>query len=119
VISLLYPLYKISTNVEFYRVIKYVKIWNESGTIAEEDWTGYEFDWHNITFNAPFTLQSRETYHYTIRTGSYPQIIHEQNHTTPGGSLITCSKFIDANGKRYDDQVPAIKFFNHSNFYSS
>ena len=98
---------------------EYVKIWNESGTIAEEDWTGYEFDWHNITFNAPFTLHSGETYHYTIRTGSYPQLIHEQNHTTPGGSLIICSQFIDANGKWYDDQVPAIKFFNHSTFYSS
>ena len=54
-------------------------------------------------------LIKNETYNYTIRTGSYPQIIHEQNITTSDGSLITCEEFIDANGKKYDDWIPAIK----------
>jgi len=85
--------------------------YSESGVIAEGTWTGYGCDWHNITFDVPFTLESGETYYYTLRTGSYPQIIHKQNHTTLDGSLITCSEFIDANGKRYDDWIPAIKFF--------
>jgi len=92
---------------------EYVRIYyNESGeTIAEGDWTGYGCDWHNITFNDPFTLKSDVTYDYTIRTGSYPQIIHKQNHIALDGSSITCSEFIDANGKSYKDWIPAIKFF--------
>jgi parallel beta-helix repeat protein len=72
---------------------------------------GYSGDWHNITFSEPFTLETGKTYNYTIRTGSYPQIIHIQNHTTLDGSLITCEDFIDANGKKYNDWIPAIKLF--------
>ncbi|RJS75024.1 PKD domain-containing protein, partial [Methanophagales archaeon] len=30
---------------------EYIRIYNESGTIAEANWTGYKGDWHNITFN--------------------------------------------------------------------
>jgi len=74
-------------------------------------WDGYSGDWHNITFSEPFTLVAGKTYNYTIRTGSYPQIIHKQNHTTLDGSLITCEEFIDANGKKYDGWIPAIKLF--------
>jgi len=91
---------------------KYVRIQsNESWIIAEENWTGYKGDWHNLSFNPPFTLESGLTYNYTIKTGSYPQIIHAQNRTTLNGSLITCEEFTDANGKRYDDWILAIKFF--------
>ena len=91
---------------------EYVRIWNKSGTtITEGNWTGYGCDWHNISFNKPFILKANETYNYTLRTGSYPQIIHKQNHTTLDDSLITCKEFIDANGKIYDDWIPAIKFF--------
>jgi hypothetical protein len=90
---------------------EYVRIWNKSGTITEGNWTGYGCDWHNISFNKPFILKANESYNYTLRTGSYPQIIHKQNHTTLDGSLITCEEFIDANGKIYGDWIPAIKFF--------
>ena len=91
---------------------EYVRIWNKSGTtITEGNWTGYGCDWHNISFNKPFILKANETYNYTLRTGSYPQIIHKQNHTTLDDSLITCKEFIDANGKIYDDWIPAITFF--------
>jgi hypothetical protein len=42
-------------------------------------WTGYSDDWHNVTFSESFTLESGKTYNYEIRTGSYPQIIHESS----------------------------------------
>ena len=90
---------------------EYIRIYNESGTIAEANWTGYKGDWHNITFNRPVVLLANRTYSYTIRTGSYPQIIHRQNHTTLDGSLITCTKFTDANGRVYYDWIPAIRLY--------
>ena len=90
---------------------KYVRIWNESGTIAEGRWSGYGGDWHNISFDTLFILRANESYRYTIRTDSYPQMIHKQNHKTPDGSLITCSEFIDAVGTRHDDWIPAITLF--------
>jgi len=50
------------------------------------------------------------TYNYTIRTGSYPQIIHEPSFNATGGK-ITCTDFEDANGKTYTDWIPAIKLY--------
>ena len=47
------------------------------------------------------------TYSYTIRTGTYPQIIHAMDFNAIGGT-ITCDKFIDVNGKTYYDGIPAI-----------
>ncbi|MCD6203740.1 MAG: hypothetical protein J7I99_05215 [Methanophagales archaeon] len=44
----------------------------------------------------------------TIRTGSYPQIHHNTSLLTPNG-WINCTKFVDANGKIYDDWIPAIR----------
>ena len=88
---------------------EYVRIWNSSWEGIEARWKGYLGDWHNISFNQSFMLIKNETYNYTVRTGSYPQIIHEQKHITSDGSLITCEEFIDANGKKYDDWIPAIK----------
>jgi len=89
---------------------EYVRIWNESEseTLAEENWKGYKGDWHNITFSEPFILLADGTYNYTIRTGSYPQIHHNRTLTVPDGE-INCSEFIDANGERYDDWIPAIR----------
>ena len=87
---------------------EYVKIWRGSEVIAEKTWSGYLGDWHTITFDESFTLYANETYNYTIRTGSYPQIIHKQSHEATGG-VITCTEFIDVNGKRYIDWIPAIK----------
>jgi len=76
-------------------------------TIAEAYWDGYVEDWHNISFDKSFTLLANETYNYTIRTGSYPQIIHEQSKEVTGGT-ITCIDFEDSNGKTYTDWIPAI-----------
>jgi hypothetical protein len=89
---------------------EYVRIWNESRTIARGNWAGYGYDWHNITFNDSFTLKSGELYNYTIHTGSYPQIIHKTTLPVPEGE-ITCTKFTDVNGKVHYDWIPAIKLF--------
>jgi hypothetical protein len=91
---------------------EYIRIWNITNWNVTATWNGYKGDWLNISFDEPFTLLKDETYNYTIRTGSYPQIIHKQNHTTLEGSLITCGEFIDANGKKYDDWIAAIKLWS-------
>jgi len=91
---------------------EYVKIWNTSDWNVTAEWEGYKGDWHNISFSGAFTLLKNETYNYTIITGSYPQIIHEQNRTALDGSLITCEEFVDANGKKYGgDWIPAIRLY--------
>jgi hypothetical protein len=90
---------------------EYAMIWNESGTIAETYWNGYISDYHNITFNMTFTLFAGCTYNYTIRTGSYPQIIHAREYEAKEGGNIACTVFIDANGKTYDDWIPAIRLW--------
>ena len=76
----------------------------------------------NETFSKSFLLditefaltpavEENETYNYTIQTGSYPQIIHEREFNATGGT-ITCNEFIDANGRKYDNWIPAIKLFS-------
>lgn len=88
---------------------EYVKIWNDTWS-TEASWNGYKEDWHNITFPESFTLKSGETYNYTIETGSYPQIIHAKEYNAKGGE-ITCTEFVDANGKKHDGWIPAIKLY--------
>jgi len=88
---------------------EYVKFENASWNITA-NWKGYKGDWHNITFDEHFTLYAGFKYSYTIYTGSYPRIQHNKTLTVPDGE-ITCTEFIDANGKRYDDWIPAIKLF--------
>jgi hypothetical protein len=80
--------------------IEYARIWNASWDGAEAQWMGYVEDWQNLSFDHNFTLVAGETYNYTIRTGSYPQIIHEPSYNATGGT-ITCTEFVDANGKRH------------------
>jgi parallel beta-helix repeat protein len=87
---------------------EYVKIWKGSEVIAEKTWNGYIGDWHNLSFNNSFTLYANETYNYTIRTGSYPQIIHQSPYNATGG-VITCEEFVDVNGKRHEGGIPAIR----------
>ena len=89
---------------------EYVKIWNATWEGVEAHWNGYTGDWHNVVFSEPFTLKSGVAYNYTIRTGSYPQIIHEHEFSATGGT-ITCSKFVDANDKEYNGGIPAIKLW--------
>jgi parallel beta-helix repeat protein len=85
-----------------------VRIWNNSGLDVTANWTGYQGDLDTILFTPSFSLLAGETYSYTIRTGSYPQIHHTHSLSTLAG-VITCTEFIDANGKKYDDWIPAIK----------
>jgi len=84
-----------------------VKIWNSTWNITAT-WNGYTGDYHNLTFDSSFVLISGETYNYTIRTGSYPQIIHATSKAVTGGT-ITCTQFTDANGRTYNDWIPAIR----------
>ena len=88
---------------------EYVRIENNSGWNVTARWNGYGGgDWRNITFEESFTLQPGVEYNYTIMTGSYPQIIHQHEANVTGGT-ITCTEFIDANGKIYrEDWIPAI-----------
>ncbi len=63
-----------------------------------------------ITFDEPFTLEAGKIYNYEIRTGSYPQIHHtDELEVASGAGTITCEEFTDANGKIYNDWIPAIK----------
>ena len=77
--------------------------WNATAT-----WKGYVGDWHNITFDKTVVLMASEIYNYTIRTGSYPQIHHTSALPIKNG-WINCTEFIDANGKSYNDWIPAIR----------
>jgi hypothetical protein len=88
---------------------EHVKFWKGSETVAEGSWAGYqEAEWSYIYFSVPFTLVTDEQYNFSIRTGSYPQVIH--NHTlTNANGTITYTEFVDANGKRYNDWIPAIR----------
>jgi hypothetical protein len=86
---------------------EYFKIWNTTWN-ATATWKGYKSDWHNVTFDKTVVLRANETYDYTIRTGSYPQIHHIPALQTASG-WINCTEFVDANGKRYNDWIPAIK----------
>ena len=92
---------------------EYTRIWNNSGLNATANWSGYTGDWHTITFNETFVLYKNKTYNYTLRTGSYPQIIHAKSKDAiAGAGTINCTKFIDANGKIYNNWIPAIKLFH-------
>jgi C1A family cysteine protease len=68
----------------------------------------YSSDWQNITFNEPLILRGNQTYNYTIITDSYPQLIHAPSMSVTGGT-ITCTSFVDANGKAQSPRIPAIR----------
>lgn len=85
-----------------------VGFYNDSWSV-EANWSGYQSgDYHFITFDEQFTLESEITYNYTVRTGSYPQIHHTDRLEADDG-VITCISFKDANGKRYNNWIPAIR----------
>jgi len=88
---------------------EYARIWNKTWN-ATATWEGYAGDWHNITFDNPVVLLANKIYNYTIRTGSYPQIHHNTSLLTPNG-WINCTKFTDANGRRYNNWIPAIRLW--------
>ena len=96
---------------------KYARIYNDSWSIETLPWEGegYEGDWHNLSFTEPFKLYANAEYKFTLITGSYPQIIHNQTYTTLDGFFINCTEFRDANGKIHEDWIPAITLY-HQNF---
>ncbi|RJS69149.1 PKD domain-containing protein [Methanophagales archaeon] len=90
---------------------EYVRIWNESeGIEGVGHWSGYQGDYHNITISPAITLLKNHEYNYIIRTGSYPQIIHAREKAVEGG-IITCTEFKDANGRGYNNWIPAIRLW--------
>jgi len=90
---------------------EFIEFFCPDGTsLGNASWNGYKGDWHNITFDEPIELKGNQTYNYILKTGSYPQIIHSDRVETPDG-IITCYEFIDANGRKHKNWIPAIKFF--------
>jgi len=85
-----------------------IELYENDTLIASGTWNGYQDDYHNITITPSVTLLAGHTYNYTIITGSYPQIIHAKSKDVIGGT-ITCTSFVDANGKVYNDWIPAIR----------
>lgn len=83
-----------------------VRIWDDTEVVADRE--SYTRDWRNIRFSPQFVLLAGRTYHYRIRTGSYPQIIHERSLTNEFGT-INCTEFVDVNGRSYDDRIPAFR----------
>ena len=90
---------------------EYARICNKTWNGTEARWNGYQEDWKNISFDESFVLYAGETYNYTIRTGSYPLIHHTAALPTASG-WINCTEFVDANGKRYNDWIPAIRLIH-------
>ena len=88
---------------------EHIRIWNESGWNVTANWDGYDSDYHFIGFDTSFRLLAQQTYNYTIRTGSYPQVHHRSEVTTDSG-VIRCDEFTDVNG-RVNKWVPAIRLF--------
>ena len=88
---------------------EYALIWNETWC-AEASWKGYEDDWMNISFNKTVILMPYETYNIMMKTGSYPQIHHTNELETDVGK-IRCVEFVDVNGRRYKDWIPAFKLY--------
>ena len=91
---------------------EYVALYNATtgDEIANGTWTGYQGagDYHYIIFENSFLLKKDATYNYTVRTGSYPQIHHTSALPTANG-WINCTEFTDANGKKYNNWIPAIR----------
>jgi parallel beta-helix repeat protein len=86
---------------------KSIQLYENTTLIASGVWSGYQGDWHNITFTEVTLLKNHE-YRYIIETGSYPQIIHEPSWNATGG-VITCEEFVDINGKQHKGWIPAIR----------
>ena len=88
---------------------EHVIFWKGSETVAEGSWAGYqEAEWSYIKFSESVTLVANEQYNYSIRTGSYPQVIHSPTLSNANGTM-NCTEFVDANGKSYNDWIPAIR----------
>jgi len=54
-------------------------IYNDSWSIETLPWEGYGGNWYNPSFTETFKLYADVEYNFTIKTGSYPQIIMQTN----------------------------------------
>ena len=64
----------------------------------------------NISFNRTVILMPYETYNITMKTSSYSQIHHTNELETDVGK-IRCVEFVDVNGRRHEDWIPALKLY--------
>lgn len=87
--------------------INYIKLTGD-GISSEAVWNGYNNEYCTLEFDVPFTLEKDKTYTYKIETGSYPQIIHTDRLEVPAG-IITCTEFVDVNGKVYIEGIPSVR----------
>jgi parallel beta-helix repeat protein len=90
-----------------------IEIYENGVLLASGTWNGYRGDWRNITVHnvtgVPYvTLLTDHKYNYTIRTGSYPQIIHFDLLPTTGG-VITCTDFTNTDGEIDNDWISAVR----------
>ena len=103
-----YPCFKTDGHSE------YARFDNATGWSVEASWIGtYLGPYQWIEFNTSFTLKAGVIYNYTIITECYPQYpqIHHTQKLDTGNGTITCTEFVDANGRRYNDGIPAIRLF--------
>ncbi len=68
---------------------------------------------NEVSFSSDLKEEVNEGFysHFTnlaSKSGSYLQVIHEHGYTANGG-VITCSEFVDVNGKRHERGIPAIR----------
>lgn len=89
---------------------EYARLATENGSWSVESvpWPGYSGEWHYLYFPQPVTLHANVTYHYTLRTASYPELVHLPLKETAQGT-ITCSEFVDANGNTRSGWIPAVR----------
>ncbi|KAF5432599.1 CASH domain-dontaining protein [Candidatus Methanophagaceae archaeon] len=90
-----------------------IEIYENGVLLASGTWNGYRGDWRNLTVHnvtgVPYvTLLTGHKYNYTVRTGSYPQIIHFDLLPTTGG-VITCTEFTNTDGEIDNDCISAIR----------
>jgi hypothetical protein len=77
--------------------------------IANYSWHGYQGEYHTIAFPEEFVLEQDKEYRYVLVTGSYPQMIPQQQYNTSDGSFINCTSFVDVNGKVHSSGIPAFR----------
>jgi len=65
---------------------KSIQLYENTTTIANGTWSGYQDNWHNVTITPSVTLLKDHEYRHVIVTGSYPQIIHEPSWNATGGA---------------------------------
>ncbi len=87
---------------------EYVAFYENGNEIANACWDGYQSDYHDISFDVSLPLYKGVVYGYELRTGSYPQIVHNQTLINEYGT-INCTSFVDANGRFYNNRIPAIR----------